>query len=370
MEHRIGLIGCGNVGRGLLEILRDKGGYLRDACDFEARVVAITDRRGTIMAEDGIDLSLLLDILGKGGKLSDYPKKRGARTELLSPLDLLERTEAGIIAELSATNFRTGEPAAGYIKKALRNGKHVVTSNKGPVALHYREIRDIAQSSGLQFRFEGTVMSGVPVFHLAEYGLAGNDFRGFKGILNGTTNFMLTMMETEGLEFDKALARAGELGYVEAEPGADIEGWDAAAKAVILADVLLGGSLSPADIKREGIAGLTMEDILKAAREGLRYKLVAEASRVNDDVTASVTLRELPLADPLASVMGVGTAVSLDTDLAGRVTLFGAGGGGRETGFAVLSDMLDIHRSVSRLENGRHFPYNDRALARGRSSVG
>jgi hypothetical protein len=126
--------------------------------------------------------------------------------EPLDPLDMIERTDADIIAEMTYTDIKTGEPATSYIKKALRLGKSVVTSNKGPAALHYREIQDLARQNGLQFRIEGTVMSGTPVFHLAECGLAGNTIREVKGILNGTTNFILSKMETEGMDYGPALA--------------------------------------------------------------------------------------------------------------------------------------------------------------------
>ncbi|HSA96081.1 MAG TPA: homoserine dehydrogenase [Acidobacteriota bacterium] len=345
MEHKLGLIGCGVVGQGLLRILQDKKDYLRDAFGFEAKVVAISDKiKGTLLAPDGLDIPAVLALLGQGKGLAAYPKASPDMVEPLDPLDMIERTDAGIIAEMTYTDIKTGEPATSYIKKALRLGKHVVTSNKGPAALHYREIQDLARTNGLQFRIEGTVMSGTPVFHLVECGLAGNTVQEAKGILNGTTNFILSKMETEGMDYGPALALAQKLGYAEADPTADVEGFDALAKVVILSNVLLGASLKPADVPCKGISSITKADVEAAKAQGFRYKLIGQTKVEKGVVTASVSPQKLPLSDPLAGVMGAQNALSLVTDLMGKVTIQGAGAGQLETGHAILSDILAIHR--------------------------
>jgi homoserine dehydrogenase len=345
MEYRIGLIGCGTVGQGLLEILDKKREFLRDAYGFEVRLVAISDKiKGTLLVPEGIEIRAVLDVLGRGGSLAEYPKAAAGQTEPLDPLDMIEKTDADIIAELTYTDIKTGEPATSYIKKALRMGKHVVTSNKGPAALHYRELADLAKKNGLQFRIEGTVMSGTPVFHLAESGLAGNEVREVKGILNGTTNFILTKMETEGMDYADALKLAQKLGYAEADPTADVEGFDALAKIVILSNVLLGGSLKTTDVPCKGISAITKADVNAAAGLGFRYKLIAQARKEAGGVVASVSPQKLPVSDPLAGVMGAHNALSLETDLMGKVTIQGAGAGKIETGFSILSDMLAISR--------------------------
>ncbi len=346
MEYRIGLIGCGTVGQGLLEILNRKSAYLRDAFDFEAKVVAISDKlKGTLVVPAGIDIPEVLKVLGRGGSLCEVPKVRPEEVEPLDPLDMIEKIEADIIAELTYTDIKTGEPAASYIRKALRTGKSVVTSNKGPAALHYRELKELARQNGLQFRIEGTVMSGTPVFHLAETGLAGNEIRGVKGILNGTTNFILTKMETDGMDYGEALKLAQKLGYAEADPTADVEGFDALAKIVILSNVLMGGSLKTTEVPRKGISAITRADVEAAKKQGFRYKLIAHAAKEGAAVTAGVAPERLPLSDPLAGVMGAHNALSFETDLMGKVTIQGAGAGKTETGFSILSDMLAIHRA-------------------------
>ncbi len=343
MEVKIGLIGCGTVGRGLLEILEKKRNHLKSTFDFEPKIVAISDLlKGSILVPDGIDIKKLFALLDGGGRIDQYYGE-GNTAELLNPLDMIEQCEAEIIAELTYTDIKTGEPATGYIKKALRSGMHVVTSNKGPAVLRYKEIRNLARKNNLQFRIEGTVMSGTPVFSLFEAGLAGNEIREIKGILNGTTNFILTKMEQDNMDYVGALRLAQQLGYAEADPTADVEGFDAVAKIVILSNVLLKGSLTPDDVRREGITALTQEQVLAARAEGFRYKLIAQVKKSGDRIEAAVTPQKLPLTDPLAGIMGAQNALTFDLDLMGKITIQGAGAGKIETGFSILSDILAIH---------------------------
>ena len=347
MELKIGLVGCGTVGQGLLEILDRKRDYLKDAYGFEPRIVAIADKlKGSILVPEGLDIRKLLALLARGKRVDEYFRE-GATAETLDPLDMIEKCEADVIAELTYTDIKTGEPATGYIKKALRTGKHVVTSNKGPAALYYGDLSKLAKQNNLYFRIEGTVMSGTPVFSLCENGLAGNEIREIKGILNGTTNFILSKMELEGMEYAEALALAQNLGYAEADPTADVEGYDAVAKIVILSNVLLGGELTPADVKREGITALNRGMIMTAKEQGFRYKLIAQTRKAGAKIEAGVSPQKLPLTDPLAGVMGAQNALTFDTDLMGKVTIQGAGAGKIETGYSILADILAIHRHLS-----------------------
>jgi homoserine dehydrogenase len=190
-------------------------------------------------------------------------------------------------------------------------------------------------------------MSGTPIFDLLEYCLAINDIREIKGILNGTTNFMLTKMEEENMSYPDALALAQKLGYAEADPTADVEGFDALAKVVILSNVVLGGSLKPSDAEeRVGISGITIEDIQKAKSEGMRYKLIGSTRIENGKIIASVKPVKLPLSDPLAGVSGAVNALTFKTDLSGDITIQGPGAGKLETGFAIMIDVLNMHREM------------------------
>ncbi len=345
MKYKLGLIGCGTVGQGLLEILDKKAGQLKKDFGFEAKVVTITDKlKGTLMVPAGIDIKKVLALLAQGKKLGDY--KPGKKPVEMDPLDVIAATGADIIAELTYTNIKTAEPATSYIKKALQAGKHVVTSNKGPAALYYRELRDLARKKKVYFRFEGTVMSGTPVFTLFENGFAGNTVREIKGILNGTTNFILSKMEQDNMEYGDALDLAQKLGYAEADPTADVEGFDALAKVVILSNVILGGNIKPSDIKPQGISSITRPMVLEAKQEGCRYKLIAQTKRDGAKIIASVAPQKLPLSDPLAGIMGTQNALTFDLDLLGKVTIQGPGAGKLETGDSILQDMLAIHRDL------------------------
>lgn len=349
MEYKIGLIGCGTVGQGFLEILEKKGGYLAESLGFRARVVAISDKiKGSLLLPEGINPAKLLSLLREGKKIDDYLEGEENPAAGMEPLEMIERCDADIIAELTYTDIQTAEPATSYVRKALQAGMHVVTSNKGPAALYYEELKSLAQKNNVFFRIEGTVMSGTPVFHLFENGLEGNKIRQIKGILNGTTNFILTKMEEEDMDYEDALKLAQESGYAEADPTADVEGYDALAKIVILSNVLLGANLKPSDPKREGISSISKQDVKEALASGMRYKLIASAKKEKTGVEASVSPQKLPLSDPLAGVTGANNALTFDLDLMGKVTIQGPGAGKIETGYSILSDMLAIHRHLSK----------------------
>ncbi len=353
MEYKIGLIGCGTVGQGFLNILRAKSAYLREKFDFEAIVVAISDKlKGSLLIPKGIDLDRLLHLLDKGQKIDDYLEREANEAEEMEPLKMIEKSGADIIAELTYTDIKTAEPATSYIKKALQTAKHVVTSNKGPVALYYQDLKKIAESNNRFFKFEGTVMSGTPVFNLFENALAGNEINEIRGILNGTTNFILSKMEEEDMGYEDALRLAQKLGYAEADPTADVEGYDALAKIVILSNVLLEANVKPSDVKREGISTISRENVKEALASGKRYKLIASAKKEEGQIKASVSPQQLPLSDPLAGIMGANNALTFDLDLLGEITIQGPGAGKIETGYSILTDMLSIHRHLTKKAQG------------------
>lgn len=344
MKHKIAIIGFGVVGQGLAEILVEKSKELRDTYGFEYSVVAVSDiEKGSVYDESGLDLKQLLSLVEETGTIENYPQ--GVKG--WDSLKTIQESHADIIVELSFTNIETGEPAMAHFKAAFETGKHLVTTNKGPVALAYTALAKMAEEKGVQFRFEGTVMSGSPSINLATLCLAGNEIREIRGILNGTTNYILTEME-KGQSYEAALKQAQELGYAEAVPDADVEGWDALAKVLILSNVLMGGELKVSDIDREGITKISLEDIERAKGEGKRWKLIGQTKKEKGRIKAKVSPEMVPLSDPLAGVGGASNALTFDTDLLGRVTIVGPGAGKRETGYSVLTDILDIHRVLSR----------------------
>jgi len=337
---RIGLIGFGNVGQGFIRILVNKGSKLRERYGFEFKVVGIADPiKGSVFDPEGLDIVKVIELVDKYGNIKDYP---GGRKDIDS-LYLCRSDSVDIVVEVTPTNVKTGEPGLTHIREALKNGKHVVTSNKGPIALAYPELKALADEKGVLLRFEGVVLSGTPAINLALEALAGTDISRVRGIVNGTTNFILTKME-EGMTYEDALKEAQRLGYAEADPTADVEGWDAAVKAVIIANVLMGGSITINDVEREGITKVTLDDVRKAKEEGCRIKLIAEVVKGDEGIKASVKPRKVPLTDPLANVMGAINALTFETDHLGPVTIVGPGAGRVETGQAILTDVLAIHR--------------------------
>jgi homoserine dehydrogenase len=344
MQFKLAFIGYGTVGQGLTEILLEKKDMLAEKYDFHYKIVAISDiMKGAICDEDGLDMEKILELVKKGKKLDEYP----TGIKGMDSIATIQETNADTIIEVTYTDVKTGEPALTHIKAALNAGKNVISTNKGPVVKQVMELLDLAASNNVHYGFEGVVLAGTPVLNLAKFTLAGNKITGFKGILNGTTNYILTRME-EGMLYDDALKKAQELGYAEADPTGDVEGLDALGKVVILSNVVLGKNLSVNDVQRKGITGITGEDVKKAKAEGKRWKLIGSAEIQSDgSVKAKVSPEKLPLSDPLAGVCEAINALTYYTDELGPVTIVGPGAGRRETGFSLLIDLLEINRKLS-----------------------
>ena len=350
MKYNLAFVGFGVVGQGLANLLLEKKELLKEKYDFEYAVVAISDPlKGSVYDSEGLDLKGLLSLVGETGGINEYPEGEKGWNSLKT----IRESNADIIVEVTYTDIQTGEPAISHIKAALNSKKHVATTNKGPIALAYRELSELAKENGVGLRFEGTVMSGTPSLALGLGALAGAEINEVRGILNGTTNYILTEM-AKGTGYDAALREAQRLGYAEANPEADVEGWDALAKIVILANALLGGDVKADEVERKGITEISLADVKAAKQEGKCWKLIARAWREGGEassrgsargVKAEVTPEKIANEDFLAGVTGVTNALIIDTDTLGQVTLTGPGAGGRETGFALLSDLLSIHRS-------------------------
>ena len=335
---RLALIGFGNVGRGLAQILVEKGDDYAKRYQVHFLIVAVNDLvRGSVYNPEGLDLATLLRVAAGTGSLSDLPDG-GNHWDALTTIT---RCNADVVVEISYTNLETGQPAINHVRAAFENGKHVVTSNKGPVALQYRELSGLAHDRNLQIGVEGTVMSGTPALHLGTDLLAGAGVLRVQGILNGTTNYILTKMES-GASYAEALAEAQQQGYAEADPTGDVEGYDAAGKVAILSALLMGTPLTLQQVERSGITGITSADIVQARAEGQRWKLIGSLEKQPGGVLASVKPVRLPLSHPLAGVSGATNAITYTTELLGEVTLIGPGAGRLETGYALICDLLDI----------------------------
>jgi homoserine dehydrogenase len=330
------LIGSGAVGQGLLEILRSKADELQQEYGFTARVVAVvTKSRGALYHPQGLDIAQIIAALKAGG-LAHY---QATAERDWDALRLARDGQFDVLIEASPTDLQTGQPALDIVRAALTNGKDVVLANKGPVAVAYAELRALAAANQRHLRFEGTVMGGTPSIRLALQALAGCRITQVRGIVNGTTNYILTQMES-GQAYDTALAQAQALGYAETDPSGDVDGWDAAGKAAILSALIFNKRLDVAQMSVQGISGITAASVAEAAAQQQRWKLIATITPDG----GSVQPVRLPISNPLAGVSGITNAITYTTDLLGDVTLIGPGAGGVQTGFALLSDLLDIQR--------------------------
>lgn len=344
MKFNLAFIGFGVVGQGLTEILLEKKQMLKERFNLDVSIVAISDiMKGSVYHEKGLDMDKIMGLLKEGKKVDEYPE--GVKG--LDSLATIKETNADVIVEVTFTDVKTGEPALTHIKTALDQGKHVVSTNKGPVVKEVNNLLNIAKKNKVHYGFEGVVLAGTPALNLAQYTLAGNKISGFKGIMNGTTNYILTRME-EGMSYEDALKKAQQLGYAEADPTGDVEGLDALGKVVILSNVVLGKQIGWEDVKRKGITEIAIEDIEKAKQEGKRWKLIGKAEFKQDgSVAAEVAPEKLPLDDPLAGVMEATNALTYYTDELGPVTIVGPGAGKRETGFSLLIDLINMNAKLS-----------------------
>src|SRR5438105_464706 len=270
-QVRLSIIGFGVVGRGLAELLATKRALLEQQYGFHPLLVSVANaRHGFIYREDGLDIPTLLELAAAGRPLTEHP----GVTHWDSALAGLRATGGDVLAEVTGTNLRDAEPGISHIRTALSQGMSVITANKGPGALAAKELFALAHQHGVHLRMEATVMAGTPVLSTIREGMAGARVTAIRGILNGTTNYILTAMAT-GRNYAEVLAEAQAQGYAEADPTADVEGYDAVAKTLILAALVFGRSLKPHQVARQGITNITREQIQRATGQGQRIKLIA-----------------------------------------------------------------------------------------------
>jgi homoserine dehydrogenase len=290
---------------------------------------------GWRVAPEGFDPGVLAEVEGLGP---------ANQSHAANVREWLQAAEADVLFEASSLNATTGQPAVDHIRAALELGAHAITANKGPLIHAYGELRDLAARRGRCFLFETTVMDGAPIFSMFRDNLPMVRVNGFRGILNSTTNVMLTAME-EGRSFEESLKKAQEIGVAENDVSDDIEGWDAAIKVAALAWVVMGVPMDVQKIEREGIRALTGETVRAARAAGHPYKLVCRASRHGARVDASVGPERVPLSDPLAHVAGTSSVVYFETDLFPGLAIVEVNPGLDATAYGMLADFL---RAVAR----------------------
>ena len=334
MINKIAIAGCGNVGAALLELLQEKKSELKSKYGFDYIVTFIAGRsKGTVMNPDGLNIENIIEELHANGSFKKFPQAHGSFSELL------KKSGATMLAEATPTDLTTGEPGLSHIMSALEMGIDVTTTNKGPIALKFSELALAAKNSGAKLRYEGVIMAGTPVIKGISEGLAGCKIQKAEGILNGTTNFILTKM-AGGMTYLSALDEATAMGYAEADPTGDVEGWDAAVKVSIMARIFFDEDMPVSVIDRTGISRITPDDIAAAKKSSCSIKLIAGIKNDGGRLLGYVKPMRIPFSAPLSSINGALNALTVTTDNLGDVTFIGAGAGRKETAQALLADII------------------------------
>ncbi|NUR53400.1 MAG: homoserine dehydrogenase [Acidobacteria bacterium] len=350
MRADLALVGFGHVGRRFATLLEERRDWLSLDYDLDCRIVGIaTARHGCVVAGHG------LDAIAAAQRENGDLQVNGAvpAHDSFEVIRHLARSDGSlrVLVETTTLDIGAGQPAIDHVRAALQAGCHVVTANKGPAAFAYEELSALAADRGVSFLFEGAVMDGVPVFNLVRETLPAVDIFGFRGVINSTTNHILSAIE-DGESFDTALARMQAEGIAESDPSLDVDGWDAAAKAAALANVLMRAQITPLGVDREGIGQATARLAMAAKGRGARVRLVASAARTPTGVLTSVRPVELPESDMLAGLRGMANALILQTDLLGEIAITQLGGSLTQTAYALLSDLVTVGRRHRRAPSG------------------
>jgi homoserine dehydrogenase len=333
---RLIVVGFGAVGQNFAKLLLSRSADLYSLYGIKPRIVACVDSKGSSISPAGLDLQRLLDVKKSKGTIGEYEKK----SSKFDSFQVIENVDAEMLLELTPTDLNDGEPGISHIISAMRSGKHIITVNKGPLALAFPSLIELANYNGVMLRFSGTVGGGTPILEFAKRCLKGDRIMSFKGILNGTTNYILSKME-EGMTFESALDDARHKGYAEAQPSLDIDGYDAAAKLVIMANWIMSMKVTMKDVNRVGIREIKLSDIQRARKRGNAIKLIAMC----DNKHLNVEPTEVWKMDPIC-VNGTLNAVTFSSEHSGQQTIIGRGAGGMETASAVLRDLIEIRDKI------------------------
>ena len=334
---RIILCGFGVVAQSLTKLLESRTSDLYSKYGMKPRIIGVFDSNGSAYDNSGLDLKKIVSAKEESGSVKAYDKAQ----ENISGLEMIESLDADVLIETTTSNYKDAEPGMSHITTAMKKGLHVISVNKGPLALAFPSLMELATYNQVLLRFSGTVGGGTPILDYAKNSLRGERIVSFQGILNGTTNYILTKM-ADGLSFDDALSYAKSKRYVEADESLDLDGLDAAAKLVILANWIIGLKVTMKDIEKIGIRKLTSRDIEEASKKSCSIKLIASC---NDKLTVSPI--QIKNDDPLC-VDGTLNAISFTSEHSGTQTIIGRGAGGMETASSILRDLLDIRKEISK----------------------
>jgi homoserine dehydrogenase len=340
-HYKLAIQGFGNVGQALASLLMRKEVELEreHAITFTVTGIA-TGSHGRVINEAGINLVEAIELINKNGSLESLPNTSGVD----DPFEFIKNCKADVFFENSPVNHVDGQPAIRYIEQALLCHMHVATANKGPVVHAYRELTELARAQGRKFLFESTVMDGAPIFSLFRSGLPGAKLKSFRGVLNSTTNLILTRMEA-GESFEGAVKYAQSIGIAETDPAGDVDGWDASIKVAALVTVLMGIPLKPQEVEREGIRKLTSEQIRTDLHEKKRWKLVCSATRDGEVVHAQVRPEIVSPSSQLYNIEGTTSLIEFETDVLGKLSLCETDPGPHTTAYGLMADLINAVRA-------------------------
>ena len=328
-ECKLIIMGFGSVGQGVANAISMKKDMIKDKTGVNVKIVAAADSSTSAI----LDEQLLVETKKNEGKLSAYPEFGSD----INGLDVLDAVDYDCLIEVTPTNIVDAEPALSLTLKAFEQGKDVVTSNKGHLALKFKEVVGAAEEAGVEFKYEASVGGAMPIINLTKETLSSCDIKSIKGILNGTTNYILSRMTSEGSDYEVILKESQELGIAETDPTQDVEGIDAACKTVILANSLLGIDATYSDVKVKGISDITADAIELAGKDDYLIKLIAEVSPNNLEVSPRLVKRGSSY-----DVSGTLNMATVETDLANEVSVIGFGAGSLETASAMVTDLISI----------------------------
>ncbi|MBV6449347.1 MAG: hypothetical protein MHPDNHAH_00057 [Anaerolineales bacterium] len=341
MHHKLCFIGFGNVARSLVRLLDRKRDALKSKYGITYSVTGIaTGSHGFAVNPNGLDVNKALELVES--KLSIAPISNSL---ISNSLDVIQHSSASVMFENSPVNYDSGQPAIDHVKASLNAGMHVITANKGTVVHAYRELTALAESKGRQFRFESTVLGGSPLFSTFREAMPLAELISFKGIINATTNLILSRME-DGESFDDAVKYCQSIGIAETDPSGDVDGWDAAIKVSALATVLMDSPLKPQEVERKGIREITPAMVNQAKGEKKRWKLVASAERIGNQIQARVAPELVESSSPLYGMMGSSSGLTFTTDVLPNYSVIisereGMKGGPEETAYGLFADFVN-----------------------------
>lgn len=344
LKLNVALLGCGTVGLKFLELIQEKKENLKHRYNLELTIVGVADSTGVAMDESGLDLNQVIQVKSNQRKIGVYPKKGRLN---VSGIEILNNMNVDVVIEAGLSDVKTGGLSLDYAKKALEQGIHVVFVSKGALVHSYQSLQRLASENNAQIKLSGATAAALPTVDIALQSLAGTEVGLIQGILNGTTNFILTQMTQKGMSYEEALKEAQAKGIAEPNPASDVEGFDTASKILILANAVMDADLTLDQVEINGITNITAEQILAAQKNDKVFKLIGEAVKENNQVKVSVKAEELRTSHPMANVHNEVKGIHFTTDTMGDLTVIGGKSYPKAAAAAALKDTIMLMKGVS-----------------------